>query len=390
MRRIIWLSSVLVLGCVAPAQAVEPASIQATLQAAGSGIMIANSQTNPSGQSWSWQACDARGGNCAPFAVGQIVNTTGAGSAVVFKATASGGATATSPLWHGNVSALTPPGVTGEVRANALVTPVPGTWTGGWDGDYDATQLAACANANGAECNSLTREGYLGACAHGAAVIDPVFTGWYLFVADRRYSADDIFPAIGYSSPYGGEVWTANAITSVALAGRIAPAAGPRQSSCGAAPIPSARITAASQSTSRWREGAKLPLISAKKRPPVGTTFTFSLVRGEEPPRESLQANIQAPVDFAFTQMMGGRKVGHRCTAKTRKNAMRKACDRPVTVGTMSFMGHVGTNRVVFQGRLSSSQKLKPGHYTLLITASNVFGVRVPAAPKSLSFTIVR
>jgi hypothetical protein len=58
-----------------------------------------------------------------------------------------------------------------------------------------------------------------------------------------------------------------------------------------------------------------------------------------------------------------------------------------VTAGTLAFPGHSSTNTVVFQGLLSRSQRLKPGPYTLVITASNSAGAR--SAPVSLKFTIV-
>ena len=74
--------------------------------------------------------------------------------------------------------------------------------------------------------------------------------------------------------------------------------------------------------------------------------------------------------------------------AKTRKNARRKSCKFTTTAGTLSFGGHAGTNRVVFQGRVSASKKLKPGRYTLTITATNAAGQR--SASQTLSFTIVR
>jgi hypothetical protein len=107
----------------------------------------------------------------------------------------------------------------------------------------------------------------------------------------------------------------------------------------------------ARQSAARWRAGNRLAGISRAKTP-TGTTFSFSL-------------NEQATVTFGFTQSVGGRKVG-----------------------TLTFTGHSGTNKVAFQGRISPKEKLKPGRYTLVITATNSAGMR--SAPKSLSFTIVK
>jgi hypothetical protein len=142
-------------------------------------------------------------------------------------------------------------------------------------------------------------------------------------------------------------------------------------------PIRTATVTRVSETHRVWREGNRLAQISSKgkKRAPIGTTFSLSL-------------NEQAPVAFAFTQETTGRRIGRKCVAKTRKNATRKACKRTVTAGTLSFTGHSGTNRVVFQGRISRSNKLKPGRYTLVITATNAAGQT--SAPQKLSFTIVK
>jgi hypothetical protein len=56
--------------------------------------------------------------------------------------------------------------------------------------------------------------------------------------------------------------------------------------------------------------------------------------------------------------------------------------------GTLALAGHAGSNKVAFQGRLSSSKKLTPGTYTVTVTATNSRGER--SAAVSLKFTIVR
>jgi hypothetical protein len=67
---------------------------------------------------------------------------------------------------------------------------------------------------------------------------------------------------------------------------------------------------------------------------------------------------------------------------------MKPSCERTVTQGTLSFTGHTGTNGVSFQGRISASKRLRPGRYTLLITATDAAGQR--SQTQSLSFTIVK
>jgi hypothetical protein len=132
-------------------------------------------------------------------------------------------------------------------------------------------------------------------------------------------------------------------------------------------------ITAVQQSRSIWREGSALPQASAKKTLPVGTMFSFSL-------------NESATVTFAFSQSASGRKVGKTCLALTRKNRKDQSCARTVLAGTFTFVAHSGENKVHFEGPISKDKKLKPGSYTLLVTAA---ASGSHSAPRTLHFTTV-
>jgi hypothetical protein len=201
-------------------------------------LLIANADVNPS-RTWSWEVCAPDGTDCTPFASGQQIATAGAPADVVFEAIASDGPTAASPVWYGPLSPLSAPSVTGTIQANDLVTPVSGTWNGGgWYGDSDWFQLAACQDADGSDCTTLTDNPYYaGGCPNGAAVIDPAFTGDYLRVADMLVSADGVTPSTAALTPYFPGEWTAGPTISVAVVGRIAAATGPRQANCGPPPI---------------------------------------------------------------------------------------------------------------------------------------------------------
>jgi FG-GAP repeat len=133
-------------------------------------------------------------------------------------------------------------------------------------------------------------------------------------------------------------------------------------------------ISAVSQSHRTWREGRKLASVS-RRRPPIGTTFSFSL-------------NEKASVSFAFTRRVGGRRVKGRCVAQTKRNRHMRACRRTVTIATLVFSAHAGVNRVSFQGRISHSRKLEPGGYAVVIAATNT--TRQRSNTKTLSFTIVK
>jgi hypothetical protein len=112
-----------------------------------------------------------------------------------------------------------------------------------------------------------------------------------------------------------------------------------------------------------------------RNAPPVGTTFSFGL-------------NLQATVRFDFTRRLAGRKEGGRCVARTSKNRQGETCRRTLRAGALSFSGHAGVNKVMFLGRVSRAGKLKPGRYTLTVTATSSDGQR--SAPASLGFRVVR
>ena len=104
------------------------------------------------------------------------------------------------------------------------------------------------------------------------------------------------------------------------------------------------------QTHARWREGSALPTIAAKRKPPVGTLFAFTL-------------NQPATVTLVFKQ----------------HNKVK---------GVLSLPAKAGKDKVKFQGRLSRRRRLAPGSYTVTITATNTDGAT--SAPKKLSFTIVK
>jgi IPT/TIG domain len=134
-------------------------------------------------------------------------------------------------------------------------------------------------------------------------------------------------------------------------------------------------VSGVSETAKTWRENNALPHISAKNKVPVGTTFSFAL-------------NEPATVTLSFTRQAAGRKIHGTCAAQTKKNRGKPRCTRTILAGTLTFTGRPGTNKVRFAGRTSHTNKLKPGRYTLQITATNTPGKR--SAPRSLTFTIAR
>ena len=121
------------------------------------------------------------------------------------------------------------------------------------------------------------------------------------------------------------------------------------------------RISNLRQSHRRWRRGRRVAKVSVLATSPltarradarIGTTFRFGL-------------NQKARMSFAFAIRKGKR--------------FKKA-------GTLTFAGRTGLNRVIFQGRISRRQRLKPGRYKLTVTAKHG---SMRSKPRSLRFTIV-
>ena len=94
-------------------------------------------------------------------------------------------------------------------------------------------------------------------------------------------------------------------------------------------------------------------------------------------------------MQLTFTQNAAGPRVKGHCVAQTKVNRGDRACKRLINRGVLAVGGHTGSNKVFFQGRISQSQKLKPGNYTLLINAT-VTAKSATAAAAPLTFTIVR
>jgi hypothetical protein len=134
-------------------------------------------------------------------------------------------------------------------------------------------------------------------------------------------------------------------------------------------------VSGVKQSAKRWREGKALPRISRKRKPRVGTTFTFTL-------------NQAARVRLLFQSLTPGRMLGHRCRPQSKKNRHGPRCNRLRTAGILSFGGRPGVNKVRFQGRLSRRKRLRPGRYVLVLSARNSAGQA--SNTSQLRFTILR
>jgi hypothetical protein len=289
----------------------ERMPFQALLNPDGSGRLFTNNGSAPA-----WMVCSPDRSACRPFATGGDITTTGAPSNVVFWA----GENWLTPTWSGNVVSAGPPSLSGTLRANELVTPVPGSWQGGWATDRDETQMSACKDWAGTNCETLTDTRYPGGCPGGAAVLDPIFTGLYLRVADRRVAADNISLLGAVGSPFGQEVWGSSPTTSIAVVGRIASSKGPRTAGCGPPPLVQVSISRKGVAQVNCSLGCRASLRAkgrggTKKITRPLTPFPLNAASNQPIPRLSLppsSLSALGPGQISFVVLIDGKPSASR------------------------------------------------------------------------------
>lgn len=252
-----------------PASWAHELRIQTTLAPGGKTGQL--SVASPPG-AISWEACTAKLTECVPWGRGFQTETLSAPAGTVFRVRNAEGETGLSPEWTGPLKELAPPRVTGVIQANDYVSPMPGLWSGGWRGEPSEMQLAACETEAGAGCVSLTSPHYERlACEYGAAFyLNPLFSGWYLRVADKQSGGPHAEAGYGISSPSGRtwgfeEVWGRSRAVSVAMVGQIASAVNPPTGECGPPPPPTATISDDGVARVECGGGCSVALLGAYK-----------------------------------------------------------------------------------------------------------------------------
>ncbi len=122
-----------------------------------------------------------------------------------------------------------------------------------------------------------------------------------------------------------------------------------------------------------WRENAQNGSRANKHDVAVGTTFSFSL-------------SESARVSFVFRRDLEGRSVGRRCVALSQGDRRARPCKRTISEGEIGLSATAGSNRLAFAGRISRSQLLRPGEYSVTVVAINAAGQG--SRPLSLAFTV--
>lgn len=261
----IWLgalATLLILGGGVPSSVVSADRIrmQILTDPDGYGRILINTAGGP----WTWEACQPSLDRCVPFGRGREIDTKKAAPGTIFRVSGSG-SSSLSPRWDGRVSRVRLPGAGGLVRGNEFVSPVGAVWRGGWKGEYSEFQLAACDSPTGVNCVSLTDPRYERECAarSAAIVLDPMYAGRYLRIADRRVGAGPLIrPASAVLSPNGDEIWGRDRATAVAVVGQIAAPVSAYPGECGPPPPAQGSISSRGVATVRCQAGCQAELVA--------------------------------------------------------------------------------------------------------------------------------
>ena len=291
--------------------------MQALTNEDGTGRLFVNTAGGP----WRWEACDADLRRCRSFGAGREIDTGAAGPGTVFRVRGEG-MTGTSPEWRGRLRQLGAPKVLGAVQANDFVSPLPGKWAGGWEGEFSELQLAACATPASESCTTLTHVHYVRRCAPGSSfALKAEFAGRFLRVAHRRLGAGPpLRLAYAVTSPHGGKVLRPSRSTSVAVVGQIGPAIGPYPGECGPPPPAHASISSRGVASVECLAGCRAALIARRDGREVGSVVRKQLSSWDSltvPPPLELRLPARAlaglrPGRVAFVVEIDGKRAARR------------------------------------------------------------------------------
>jgi hypothetical protein len=234
-----------------------------------------------------------------------------------------------------------------------------------------------CSLAPGYDaCINYGNSPYLSLCcaASTAEIYEPA-TGHWAVTGPVLAGDETALAAIGNEALLAGGDLPLNSrdLNNAYVYGPLAPPLPPATGS--QPPQPTAfppTLTHLRQSHRRWREVQARGGAHRRSRPTIGTTFSFAL-------------NEPATVVLTFVEQVRGYEIGHKCVTGPHGHRGRP-CVRTTSGGSLSVASKAGENAVSFDGHTSRSHKLRPGNYTLEITALNAAG---RSKGGHLSFTIL-
>lgn len=204
--------------------------IQAVFSPSGDPALVANFSPNGALATPRWSICSPPRYICVSARARHHELSPGRHPAgTVFRATANyfGHAYTARVTWHGRVSAVSRPILTGFPRVGALVTPLQARWRGGWGREFDQLGVEACPTTTSRHC-VMVSGGQLGCPDHSRAILPKSVDAWYLFALDARSPADGVCAGVGYSTESVIPVWPlGRTVVRSAPLGPVAPALHP-------------------------------------------------------------------------------------------------------------------------------------------------------------------
>jgi hypothetical protein len=113
---------------------------------------------------------------------------------------------------------------------------------------------------------------------------------------------------------------------------------------------------------------------AAKKKTPVGTTFSWRLSEA-------------AGVTVRIERPTSGRRKGRSCVKPTKKLRKAKKCTLWVRTGTLTRASASGATKLAFSGRIGK-KALKPGTYHAVVSAVDAAGNA--SSERTIAFKVVK
>ncbi len=141
--------------------------------------------------------------------------------------------------------------------------------------------------------------------------------------------------------------------------------------------------------------GTSTPIVAPRIGRPAIAPATFRaassgsslVIAATAHPNLTFALDQAATMHFSLERATSGRLVGGRCTAATPTNGNHHICTRYVGIsGSASVSARAGTNQMRVTGRVGA-RKLAPGHYLLMLRATNTAGMTSTSA--HAAFTII-
>jgi hypothetical protein len=205
--------------------------LQTTIAPNGSGFVSATNSAGP----WTWESCEPEMRLCHLIGRGRKIEAQDRDVGNLFRVR-SQGLTGLSPVWRGRPVNVRPPSLWRLPSDELFVSPTPGVWRGGWEGEYSQVQVAVCAEQAISTCTPVTNTHYSRSCQIGSSfgLNSAQLTGLYLRVAEKRLGTESpIEPAYAVSSPTIGPVWPKDGSTAVAILNLLRPGDLPAGEECG-------------------------------------------------------------------------------------------------------------------------------------------------------------